>query len=785
MTKEFLLAKSHFRKNRGTAAGIFLLMFLASFLLSISMILFTDVYPTGKKSAERLDSGDGVIKIYNIGDKDDAFIRDLLDGDVERYGISRCLNYPNTSVISNTEGAEVMVNLIVETSEQALNKTMARTEIIDEDDTVTEGYVYLPYQLHTSGHFEIGDMYPVTVAGKRYDLKIRGFLENTYYGCNNSGCYEIIVPDNIYDELMEISGKTNLMACVPYALKDKSTQNHFATRVSNDGLKYDINMSVENVSLSDVILSRTFMSLIIAVSFFTVTVIVMAVIIMMIANSIANYVKENMKTIGALKAIGYTGRNIRISLIIMFLIISVIASVTGVCLSYAALPYVAKIVVAQMGLPYRSSFSLFATAASFFAVVIFTLIATLFSARKVNRIIPIVALREGIESHNFKRNPIKLERSFLNLDLSLAMKTLFSNLRQNVIVFVVIAFLIFLCVNSLLMYENFSRKPNLKLMALEICSGVIGVDGENSEDAQDFLSSRPEVSSVRKLYNFRVFTDDEDSIVLNAFEDPSKMNNQDLCYKGRLPLHDNEICLSGRYAKSAGLKIGDEVRLNLAGNSYSYVISGFIQIMTNGGKEAVLTEAAAANLADLGNFPTYFYFDTETEDETVKLLEDCEARFGDHLLSSSNFYQNVKGSLATFKGISALMMILVCSVSAAVIILVLYLLIRSLIFSKRKDYGIYKAIGYTSRDLVFQTAASFMPAIILSTIISTIASYYLANPYMQVIMINFGLMKCTFNIPIPGLIIIAASMIIVSFLFAVFESGKVRKIEAYNMLVSE
>ena len=53
------------------------------------------------------------------------------------------------------------------------------------------------------------------------------------------------------------------------------------------------------------------------------------------------------------------------------------------------------------------------------------------------------------------------------------------------------------------------------------------------------------------------------------------------------------------------------------------------------------------------------------------------------------------------------------------------------------------------------------------------------------IMINFGLMKCTFTIPIPGVIIIAASMIVVSFLFAVFESRRVKKIEAYNMLVAE
>ena len=785
MTKELLLAKSHFRKNKGTTAGIFLLMLMAAFLLSLSMIIFTDVYPTAQRSSDKLDSGDGIIKIYNIKERDDGFIKELMGDDVVRYGTSYALNYNAGSVISNKDGANVVVNTLVENPEEAFNKTMAKTEIVSEDTSITDDYIYLPYQLHSSGNFEIGDTYKLTLGNNRYDLKIRGFLENTYYGCNNSGCYEMVVSDKIYDELLEVHGDTNLCAAVPYELKDGVKQSRFSTRVSNDVIKHDLSMSAENVSLSDVIMSRTFMSLIIAVSFLTVTIIVMAVVTMMIANSISNYVKENMKTVGALKAIGYTGRNIKASLLLMFLEIAVIASVVGIALSYVALPVISNVVVAQMGLPYSSAFSIIASLVAFTLVFAFTFVATLISVRKINKIVPIVALREGIESHNFKSNPIKLEKSVLGLDMSLAMKTLFTNLRQNIITFVITAFLIFLCVIALLMYENFNRNPNLKLMALEIFSGSVGVENKDSEEAYEFLASRPEVKNIRKTHDFRATTNDEDSIILNVFEDPSKMDNTDVCYKGRLPSHDNEICISGKYAKNIGLNIGDEIRFELGDKSYTYIITGFIQTTNNGGREGIMNEAAARNLVDLDNYITYYAFDTETEEETAKLLDDFEAEFGDRLINQTNFYKNIEGSLATFKGIATLMLVVVCAISGAVIILVLYLLIRSLIFSKRKDYGIYKAIGYTSRSLVFQTAASFMPSIIVSTVLSSIASYFLANPYMQMIMINFGLMKCTFTIPIPGVIIIAASMIVVSFLFAVFESRRVKKIEAYNMLVAE
>ena len=63
MTKEKLLAGSHFRKNKGSSIGIFLLMLLSSMLLSLAMILFTDTYPTAKKEADRLDGGDGLLML--------------------------------------------------------------------------------------------------------------------------------------------------------------------------------------------------------------------------------------------------------------------------------------------------------------------------------------------------------------------------------------------------------------------------------------------------------------------------------------------------------------------------------------------------------------------------------------------------------------------------------------------------------------------------------------------------------------------------------------------------
>jgi hypothetical protein len=78
-----------------------------------------------------------------------------------------------------------------------------------------------------------------------------------------------------------------------------------------------------------------------------------------------------------------------------------------------------------------------------------------------------------------------------------------------------------------------------------------------------------------------------------------------------------------------------------------------------------------------------------------------------------------------------------------------------------------------------------MPAIFVSTVVFSVASYFGANPYISIFMSSFGIMKCNFVIPIAGVVIIFICFTVVSFLIALFETRRIRKIEAYNMLVAE
>lgn len=783
MNKIFLLTKSHFRKNKGTSAGLVSLMLIAAMLLSLSLVVLFDAYPMARKEAERLDSGDGFFRISaGIDGLTDEKIEEVIEQDTTRSYIYRCLNY--ITQVPFADGT-ITANAQICDSE-AFSKEMGNSEIVTEDTSITSNYIYLPYQFYTSGGMDIGEKFELELQGRRYDLTVRGFLTTPYFGCNNSGSYEFVLDDDTYSEVVSVEGAPECIIVI-YELKEGVSESRFGIRANNEIAVVAPYVNFEQMSLDTVISNRTFISLIIVISFLVLSGVVLLVVLFMLISCISNYIRENIKTLGALKAIGYTSNDIRLSVTMLFLMLSFAGAIGGIILSYMILPFFAQMSIGQMGIPYSISFLPGPSLIVFASIVLFTAIVVTVVLIRISSIEPIVALRDGIEGHSFRKNRIRLDRTSLGLNMSLAMKTMFFNMKQNVITFIVVGIMIFLCTLGLLMYENFSVHPKVDMLTFEYCGGIAAFDHETADEARTFLEEQEGVSNVRNMIMLYFYYGEEDKLMTYVIDDLDALNNKNVCFEGRLPRYDNEIAVSGKFATSNGLKVGDTISMNYGDESFDYLITGFIQTTNNGGKEAYMSFDAASRITDLSNAPAYYYFDidVESEEEVDRVLNSCEEEYGEHMISKMNFYGIIAGSLTTFKAVATTMLISMCVISVLVILLVMFMLVKALVLNKRKDYGVFKAIGYTSNNLVLQTALSFMPAIVLSVVLSSILSYRYANRFMNLVMNSFGIVKSNFVIPVQGVIITAVAMIIVSFLLAVFESRKVKKIEAYAMLIAE
>ncbi|MBQ3408597.1 MAG: ABC transporter permease [Clostridia bacterium] len=783
MKKELLLAKSNIRKGKGITVGLILLIILAAAFFNLVLVIFNDVNKNVNKCAERLNTEDVNIQIAgDISSITDEYIESIINkNNVKDYELLRANIF--YAVVTKYGDGEVTPNIVFEKKDSALNARIGKSEIVEEDNSISGIFIYLPYQYHTGGKFNLGDEFKVTILGKEYTFKIKGFINNITMGSYNTGDLLMIVDDDTYNDILVKNNNTyNYLR-----IKTKVNENVNKAVFGNDFLKTitskDNTLSVYSGVIDDYIFGRTFIALIIGVSFLAFSLIILVIVFLMLSNSISNYIKENIETIGAIKAIGFTSKNIKVSFMLQFAILSVIGTILGLGLSYLMIPFITGIITTQVGIPYNVVFNPVVAVTTIVTLIAIIIISVLFFTRKTKKIEPITALRDGISTHNFKKNKIPIETSKLPININLAIKTMFINMKQNIITFIVVFFLVFNGVISLIMMQNFSIKPKISLLTFELCDGAIFTDEDKDKEVFEYIKSLDHVKNVRLISNESV---EADNTTLSAYilNNDCSLKNIDVCYKGRLPQYNNEVALSGKYCENYNHSIGDEIEIGVGNQKAKYIITGFIQTTNNNGQEAVIREDGAHQIFKK-DFKKLYYFDVDEGTNIDDCLDNIKNRFGDKIGSTVNFQKVIDGSITIFKTISNMMVVAMIAIGVLIILLVLYLLIKTLINNKRKEYGILKAIGYTSKDVILQNAISFMPSIILSVIISCFISSKIANPYLTMMMSSFGIMKATFEVPVTYVAVMGVGFIVISFLFAVLLSRKIRKIEAYNLLRGE
>ena len=778
--ESLLLTKSNLRKNKGLSIGISLLILCLSLLLSAALIILFDFIPDVDRQKEKLNAKDATVLVTRIpNDLGSNYFGGVLNNDVEELSTSTGVGIQYGIKYGS---GEVTPFIFVSSFERMKDKQIGKTEIVEEDNSITDNYCYIQYQFHTGGGYNIGETFTLKMPGVDYEYVIKGYVNNFNLGTYNNAMSILLLSE---EELSKLEAKypENKTIEIDYDLLDGVDPIKFCNRLELELASNNIRPEFHTITSDTTASNRTFISVLFVSSFLSTSLILLFVVTLMISNIISNYIKQNMKSIGVLKAVGYHSSTIKLSLISQFCLLSFTGVILGSSLVYLLMPILNKALVAQYGMPYSVSFSFPSFIISVSAVLLFTLLIVLLFTRKISKIEPIVALKDGIETHNFKRNIIPFSKSKFGLNITLALKSLFNNVKQHIITFIVIIFLTFAGVMALIMLENMALNTNVSILTFETCNGVISTDVEKKNEVYDYLKNREDITNVKFMVTISVIDSDDMSLSLYLTDDINKLNNKKVCYKGRLPKYDNEVMVSGKYAKAYGLNVGSDITFKYAGKSYTYLITGLCQTVNNGGREALLSTEAFSHLRSVESFPGYYWFDTTGD--TNQIIDEVKGIYGEHITSTMNFNDAISGSLSIFIVISWVMVGIIITMTTLVILLVLYLLMKTLIHNKRFEYGILKSIGYTSKDLIIQNAVSFMPSIILGTIISCVASSFIANPYLTLIMGMFGVMQSNFTVPVGLVMILAVFQIGISFLFAVMLSRKIKYLEPYKLLIEE
>lgn len=274
-----------------------------------------------------------------------------------------------------------------------------------------------------------------------------------------------------------------------------------------------------------------------------------------------------------------------------------------------------------------------------------------------------------------------------------------------------------------------------------------------------------------------------DVLMATIADDFSKVNNQKVMIEGRFPKYDNEIVIAAKYASEKGLKVGDEIGLTAGGRQGCYIISGFVQISNNLGKDCLLTREGYERLGELEN--TSYYLNLRDDTDIEAFNAEMKERFGGNVNATIDINATVQSGASVYVSLMKIIVIAVLVLSVLVITFVLYLLVRTMVSNKKRDYGILKALGFTTGQLICQTALSFMPAVILSTIAGVTVCSFIINPLMALFLRNIGIVKSTFTVPVWYNILAGMGMILSAFLIACLLSLKIKKITPRALLAGE
>ena len=782
------LVKSNIHKDRGILIAFLLIIILSALVFQTG--LFLNDYD---KRYDRITSeqkiGNGVIF---AGDSEE--VKNIVDdiSEVTDYDILSAIMPSDFKFTVNDKEKERSLDYSLLFSRDTYS-ILDEASFVKKDDSIKENYIYLNIYTAYYNRVCIGDtMHIHSENFGDYDLTVAGFYEDLLAG-NPYSYFSIIVDDITYDKIMkradelaESMTEISKMSFMNFTVKDGIDDNSGLKLVTDALDKNGIQYSGYTKELAKA--GYTSVLNIISAFMTTFSVIVMGICFIMIIFTINNNIDRDIRNIGALRAVGYTVSQIRTAICMEFLLLGTIGTMIGVAISYITFPVMDENVIRQIsGMIWDNrlypEYSLGILVAFILVIIVVVYLAT----GKIKKQHPVTALRFGLAANSFKKNHMPLSETRGNLNVLLAMKSSLQAAQQNVIIFVIVTAVSFVSIFSGVLFYNTKIDMNnfQRILQGDSPDAYVYLD-EMSED--EVHSTVAEISSMDGVTEAYCLGSLDASALVNGNESSLIYTDKPeyvYCgvYEGEMIQEDNEAVLGSITAEKAGVTIGDEVEVKVGEKTERFLVTGLQQAVYGMGERIYITDGGAKKLG-IEIKHTYVRVRLENADvETVdRFLEDVKNKLGSKCTDTENHFETTRSSdNVPVYAVSMIVMIIIV-MNVIVIMVVIRLLMKSIFIKKEKEFGIKKAVGFTSGQLRLQLALSLMPTVIIASFAGAVMGHILINPLFALIFRSFGIMKSDLIMKSVLIIIVTVAVTFTIFLFSYIMSGRMKKVSAYNLI---
>jgi putative ABC transport system permease protein len=661
---------------------------------------------------------------------------------------------------------------------------MDKLILVEGKQPKAEDEICLPYSFKTEG-YAIGDYFQLRAFNSDISYRISGFTEEIIIGSAYNQDYQVYLSYGGYKSIRSKTSGEHIILRVqledPAAdtvlNKDFNKHFFFAPSSTSEG-----QANIISIDLSQAKLSRTYMLAVTSVLLLAFTALALSVIAFLLLFGIHSYIEENLLNIASLKVVGYTEKQLLVIVASVFGGLVCLGVVLGIACSYLILPSASQVLEQQTTLMWQPGFDLLSSATAFGLIMLVMFGVILFSARKVRTLSILVALRQGLFTHNFKKNRFALDRSPGSLSILMLLKNIVQSKGQLAITFIFMVALTFALVAEGAICSSLEQRSDhfAKVLFGELPDARFTANSfDEAEEIKGFIEREPNVRKVFYYQDDRVMI--ENYQVQSIVTDDFSLFEGALLYEGRYPKHDNEICISGSLADSSALKINDTVNVAKGPEVSRYLVVGLIQTVNNNGLVCVMTTSGIRVVHPEFKLQQLFVY-LHNENMTPALIDTIDARYDNALATSIDFKKAIDIQLFSYSSALFWIVIMLMTVTVFLLVLALYLMLKSMILRRWRELGIQRALGVTDFQLMNRLALSFMPSIILGLAVGGALGVFCFNPLFVMLTRSIGIVMTSLSAPILLAIFICVALAVFAYIFILLIAWRIREISAYELI---
>ena len=630
---------------------------------------------------------------------------------------------------------------------------------------LNDGEIYLP----------VGDTFYINYEDEKVPFVVKEYVEEPVSGTALMGIKSVFVTENDLNKLFNMMDDNCNKICmnrykmVEIYQKGNLSENEFSRKINFQTSIID--NSYFSLSRDESIYYHTIFNKIISGFLYAFAIILVCVELIVISYSISNSIEMDFKNIGILKALGISTYKIRLSFIIEYFIICVLGCLIGGLLSILGIRSLGSILSKLTGLLPNNSISILSIII-IIVLIILILLFIIFKTRKVSLVSPIKVINDQIDDNN--RN-VKIGKISSNLlQVKLALRQLTSNLTKYISVLLISAILVFIMI--LISSLNNGIKSGKILSSLGIDMADIYVYSENIpyDEIEEEIEKDAKINYKSRSSGYYLTIDDYQYY-------GQVINDTDLIkglLEGRRPENDNEILITRIVSKNINKEIGDEVVISYKNKSYTYKIVGYYQGMNDVGKCFIFGLDAMQHIYPDYEFHSYNYKLIDSDSRT-KVIDNLTKKYGDKIEVED---YNANSNLEVINVVFFILNVVTYGIAIIFIFIAIILISHRMFVYEKKNFGIYKAIGFNTTKLRVQFSLRFLIVSLLGSLFGVVLNFLFSDGLFVFIVKGMGITDYDSSYTLWDVLI---PIIFINFCFLLFTylmSYKIKKVSTRELI---